>query len=183
MSATATQLLTAEEFLLLPENGMRRALVRGEVEETMPPGGRHGNVALKLGGRIQAWVEAGAGGCAGVESGFILARNPDIVRGPDVFYVRAERIPTEGIPEAFWTIAPDLAVEIVSPSETAEDVRAKVREYLDAGTQLVWEVYPRTREVVAYAADGSARAFGPADTLQAPELLPGFACRVSEIFA
>ena len=182
MSATATQLLTAEEFLLLPDNGMHRELVRGEVEETMPPGGRHGIVALKLGFHLQAWAEEGSKGCVGVESGFILARDPDIVRGPDVFYVRAERIPADGIPEAFWNIAPDLAVEVVSPSETADEVRQKVREYLVAGTLLVWEVYPRTREVIAYASDGTARAFGPADTLEAPEVLPGFSCRVSEIF-
>ncbi|MBC8077877.1 MAG: Uma2 family endonuclease [Chloroflexales bacterium] len=124
MSATATQLLTAEEFLLLPENGMRRALERGEVEETMPPGGRHGVTVASIGAFLCRWADGRGSGCTGISSGFILARDPDIVRGPDVFYVRAERIPAEGIPEAFWTIAPDLAVEIVSPSETAEDVRA-----------------------------------------------------------
>ena len=77
----------------------------------MPPGGEPGGIALRLGTRLQLWIERGAGGYAGSESGFVLARDPDTVRGPDVYYVRAEHMPSSGVPQNFWNIAPDLAVE------------------------------------------------------------------------
>lgn len=183
MDAVKPKLLTAEEFWRLPENGKRRELVRGVVVETMPPGGIHGAVALRLGSRLETWARSGPGGYVGVESGFVLRRDPDVVRGPDVSYVRAERIPDGGVPEAFWGIAPDLAVEVVSPGESAEEVREKVRDYLAAGTPLVWVVYPRTREVVVQTPDGLARALGAGDMLEGLDVLPpGFACAVAELF-
>jgi Uma2 family endonuclease len=80
-------------------------------------------------------------------------------------------------------MAPDLAVEIVSPSETADEVRAKVRDYLAAGTPLVWTIYPRTREVVVHTADGLARAYSDSDVIEHPDVLPGFTCAVAELFA
>jgi Uma2 family endonuclease len=160
VDAVKPQLLTAEDFWRLPGSGKRRILVRGEVIETMPPGGRHGAVALRLGARLEAWVRSGPGGYVGVESRFVLRRNPDTVRGPDISYVRADRIPSTGIPEAFWEIAPDLAVEMMSSSESAEEVREKVRDYLVAGTPLVWVIYPRTQEVVVHTPDGLARTYG-----------------------
>jgi Uma2 family endonuclease len=104
------------------------------------------------------------------------------VRGPDVSYVRADRIPATGIPEGFWNLAPDLAVEVVSPNETAEDVREKVRDFLSAGTTLVWTVYPRTREVIVHTPDGFARTFGPGEVIEFPDLLPEFTCNVAELF-
>ena len=182
MSSVDQQLLTAHDYWLLPENGMQRALVRGEVYETMPPGGRHGLIAALLSMLLRMWAKAGPQGCVGVESGFLLARSPDTVRGPDVFYIRADRLPAEGIPEGFWTIAPDLAVEVVSPAENAQDVREKVRDYLAAGTPLVWVIYPRTREVVAHTPDGLARTFSRSDVLTAPTVLPGFTCDVTVLF-
>jgi len=182
MSTVDRQLLTAHEYWLLPETGMQRTLVRGEVHETMPPGGRHGLIAAILSMLLRLWAKNGPQGCVGVESGFLLSRDPDTVRGPDVFYIRADRIPESGIPEGFWTIAPDVAVEVVSPNETAEDVREKVRDYLAAGTSLVWVVYPRTQEVVAHTPDGFARTFSRDDTLVAPPVLPGFTCTVQTLF-
>jgi Uma2 family endonuclease len=182
MSSVAQRLLTVEEFWRLPENGTRRELVRGEVVETMPPGGVHGAIAAALVSVLRAWAGA-LGGYVGVEAGFVLARNPDTVRGADVSYVRADRIPPDGVPEAFWPMAPDLAVEIVSPSETADEVRAKVRDYLAAGTPLVWTIYPRTREVVVHTADGLARAYSDSDVIEHPDVLPGFTCPVAELFA
>jgi Uma2 family endonuclease len=182
MSSVAQSLLTAEEFGQLPEDGARRELVRGEVIESMPPGGVHGAIAVALATMLRAWVGA-TGGYVGVEAGYVLARNPDTVRGPDVSYVRADRIPPGGVPEAFWPMAPDLAVEIVSPGETADEVRAKVRDYLAAGTPLVWTIYPRTREVVVHTSDGLARAYSDSDVIEHPDVLPGFTCPVAELFA
>jgi Uma2 family endonuclease len=182
MSTVDQHVLTAQDYWLLPENGMQRALVRGEVYETMPPGGRHGLIAAILSMLLRMWAKTGPHGCVGVESGFLLSQTPDTVRGPDVFYIRANRLPSTGIPEGFWTIAPDLAVEVVSPNETAADVREKVRDYLAAGTPLVWVIYPRTQEVIAHTADGRAQTFGRDDQLHAPTILPGFTCLVQTLF-
>ena len=182
MSSVAQRLLTAEEFWQLPDNGARRELVRGEVVESMPPGGVHGAIAIALGTMLRIWANT-AGGYVGTEAGYVLAQSPSTVRGPDVSYVQADRIPPDGVPEAFWTIAPDLAVEIVSPGETADEVRAKVRDYLAAGTPLVWTIYPRTREVVVHTGDGLARTYSGDDTIEYTNVLPGFSCLVTELFA
>jgi len=175
--------MTAEEFWRLPGSVKRRSLVRGEVVETMPPGGRHGVLALEVSIRLHEWATNGPGGSVGVESGFFLNRNPDTVRGPDVFYVGPERVPDTGVPEAFWNVAPDLAAEIVSPGERADDVREKVRDYLAAGTRLVWLVYPRTREVVVFTPDGLARTYGDGDSLEGFEALPGFGRAAAGLFS
>lgn len=182
MSSTDQQLLTAEEFWLLAGCGKRRELVRGEVIESIPPGGQHGAIAGSIYALLRAWIKVIGGGYAAVEAGYVLAQEPDTVRGADVSYVRADRIPATGVPEAFWHSAPDLAVEVISPSETAGEIRYKVRDYLHAGTPLVWTVYPRTREVLAFTPDGKSQTFGENDTLEFPAVLPGFRCVVREIF-
>jgi Uma2 family endonuclease len=180
--STVTQLMTAEEFAALPLSELRQELVYGEVVTTMPPGGIHGEIVLTLGMLLKLWLKQGPGGVAGVESGFRITQDPDTVRSPDIYYVRAERVPAEGTPEGFWTIAPDLAVEVVSPNDAADEIRAKVNEYLAAGTAEVWVVYPRGRELVVHTPDGLARTYGPTATLTRPELLPGFSLVVQDLF-
>lgn len=182
MSAVAQNLITAEEFWRMPETEMRRELVRGEIVETMPPNGRHGVLASEIAYQLRAWAKQGKHGVVGVESGFTLSKNPDVVRSPDVYFVRAEHIPLTGVPDTFWQIPPALAVEVVSPSESAADVQEKVRDYLDAGTPLMWVVYPRSQQVVVHTADGVARTFAGDDLLVSSDILPGFGCTVREIF-
>ena len=182
MSEVAQQSVTAEDFWQMLATDMQRDLVCGGVIERMPPGGQHGAIASELNAQLRAWAKAGPKGCVGVESVFILARNPDTVRSPDVFYVRAEHIPETGIPEGFWEGAPDLAIEIVSPSESAADVRDKVRDYLAAGTQLMWVIYPRSREVILDTPDGLARTYDHNDELMGFDILPNFTCTVASLF-
>jgi len=175
-------LITAEEFALMP-GSEHMELIRGEVRVTMPPSREHGRIALAIGTLLRLWASEGSHGEVGVESGFILAHDPDIVRGPDVYFVRADRIPSTDTPNAFWTIAPDLAIEVISPSETVEDVRGKIRDYLAAGTPLVWTIHPSTREVVVYTPDGMARTYSEDAVIEYPDILPGFSCKVSELFS
>ncbi len=182
MSATTSPLLTVEEFAALPASIARRELVCGEVVETMPPGGIHGILAALITAALIQWSKQRGGGYVGIESGFVIERDPATVRAPDVYYVRAERIPATGVPEGFWTIAPDLAVEIVSPSDTAEGIHEKVRDYLAAGTAAVWVVYPRSRSITVHTPDGLARTWGPEGSLESPELLPGFSLRIADLF-
>jgi Uma2 family endonuclease len=182
MTALATRPITFEEFAAMPEGLARRVLVRGEVIENMPPGGVHGSIAVEMATWLKLWSREHSTGYVGVESGFVLERNPDTVRAPDVSFVQIERIPASGIPEGFWQLAPDLAVEVVSPSESAEDVREKVRDYLRAGTPLVWVIYPRTRELIEHTNDGLARSRSGSDVLENATILPGFSCRVETLF-
>jgi Uma2 family endonuclease len=173
--------MTIEEFSRLP-GSEHKELVRGVVVESMPPSKEHGRVALAIGSLLRLWVKQGAGGEVGVESGFILAQDPSTIRGPDVHYVSDGRVASDNASSAFWTIALDLAVEVVSPSDTEVEVREKVRDFLAAGTPLVWTVYPRTREVVVHTADGLARTYSVDDILEHPDVLPGFSCKVAELF-
>ncbi|HEU4326886.1 MAG TPA: Uma2 family endonuclease [Roseiflexaceae bacterium] len=174
--------VTATALLQLPDNGMRRELVRGEVIEQMPPGGQHGAIAVALALMLRLWTKGVGGGYVGVEAGYVLSRGPDTVRGPDISLVRAERLPASGVPEGFWTLAPDLAVEVVSPSETAEEVREKVRDFLAAGTPQVWTIYPRSHEVIVHTPDGLARTYSAGETIEGGNLLPGFTCPVDDLF-
>lgn len=181
MSSATQKLLTIEEFLQLPDHE-HLELVRGEVKKSMPPSKDHGIIAVAIATLLRIWTMQGVGGKVGVETGFILVRNPETVRGPDIYYVGEEKVSADSKSGAFWTVAPDLAVEVVSPSETAEDIRAKVRDFLTAGTPLVWVIYPRTREVEVHTPDGVARTYSNEDKLEFPDVLPGFSCKVSEIF-
>lgn len=180
--SVATRLLTAEEFWALP-GSRHQELVRGEMIDSMPPGGVHGIVAALVAAFLIQWNRQTGRGFVGVASGFVIEQGPDTLRGPDVYYVRSERVPEGGAPEGFWRLAPDLAVEVVSPGDTAEEVRAKVREYLAAGTAAVWVVYPATRELLVHTPDGLDRTYGADATLEGGGLLPGFTLAVAELFA
>jgi Uma2 family endonuclease len=105
------------------------------------------------------------------------------VRIPDVSFIALARLPHGRVPEGYIDGAPDLAVEIVSPSDRAEDVYGKVREYLEAGTRLVWVVWPRYRAITAYTQDGQIRELRAGDELGGDDVLPGFRVPVAEIFA
>jgi Uma2 family endonuclease len=181
MSLTLPKPLTAEEFWALPEGEGKRELVRGEVVEWMPVGGVHGDVVTELLMRLRTWAKQGNHGYVATEVGYIVQRNLDGVRAADVSYVRQERIPESGIPEGFWKLAPDLAVEVVSPYETAEEIQDKVFDYLSAGTPQVWVVYPRRQQVVVHTPDGLARTLSGEDRLEFPQL-PGFSCTVADLF-
>jgi Uma2 family endonuclease len=183
MSATATTLLTADDFWHLPDVGRRLELVRGEVVETVPTGGEHSIVVIAFGALLRQWAKERDAGVIGTEAGFILDRGPDVVRAPDLYFVRAERLPAGRVPVQFYELAPDLAVEVISPSETAEGVQEKVRDYLAAGSRLVVLVYPRTRLLIAHAADGSSRTYREDEVFSDEAVLPRFSCRVGELFA
>lgn len=180
--AVAKKLLTAEEFWLLPEGEGKRELVQGEVVEWMPVGGLHSEVAAELITLLRNWARPIKAGFVGGEAGYIVRRNPDGVRAADVSFVRRERIPESGIPENFWNLAPDLAVEVVSPSESADEVWEKVSDYLAAGTPVVWVIYPRSKHVVVYTPDGIGRTLKAEDSLEHPSVLPGFSCKVGDLF-
>jgi Uma2 family endonuclease len=178
------RLMTAEELWELPEQpGVRYELVRGVPVEVPGAGALRSLIAGVVLRLIHDRVHGRNLGLAFTTGpGFVLDRNPDTVRIPDASFVSRERIPESGIPEGFWPGAPDLAVEIVSPSDRAEDVHGKVRDYLAAGTRLVWVLWPKSRSLTVYTPDGQAREFGSEQELDGGDVLPGFRVRVADLF-
>jgi Uma2 family endonuclease len=175
--------ITVESFWCMPEEGQHLELVRGEVLATPLPGAEHSVIVASFGVPLLQWAKATGTGVVSVRSGFILGRKPDTVRATDLAFVRADRLPAGRIPTGFFDLAPDLAVEVISPCETAADVQEKVLDYLDVGTRLVVLVYPIIRCLIAHAADGTGRTYREDEHFSAPTILPGFTCPVAEIFA
>lgn len=171
--------LTAEEFWALHLE--RAELVNGEVVELVPALPQHGQIPGALVTALNLWLKQSKAGLAGTDGGFILGRNPDRVRGPDVWFLRKENIPAE-FPAGFWEVAPDLVAEIVSTSDTAEVIKEKLTDYFAAGTQVVWLVYPRFKEVEVHTSSRTVRILQAEDVLQEPELLPGFTLKIAKLF-
>lgn len=181
MSTTPT-LVTADELYMLPDDGFRYELVRGEVRRKPPAGSEHGAVVMNLGSPLHWFVRShDLGVVFGAEAGFKIASDPDTVRAPGLASVRRERIPEGGIPSGFWPGAPDLAVEVVSPGDTYTEVE-KVHDWLNAGTRMVLVLNPRTRSVTIYTSFTTVARLTESDTLTGGEVLPGFTCRVSGLF-
>ncbi len=175
--------LTIEEFERLPGKDCRRELVRGVVVREPPAGFDHGRCAMEIGYHLRWYVEERPiGVVCGAETGFILATDPPTVRAPDAAFVASERIPQGGV-EGFCPGAPDLAVEIVSPSDAAAEIQAKVFDYVDAGAGLVWVVYPEPRTVAVYRTRAEARCLGVGDALEGEDVLPGFRLELARLFA
>lgn len=184
MAVPAQQtLMTAEELFELPNDDYKYELVRGELIRMAPTGGEHGVLTVRIGRILDECVEAhDLGICGGAETGFILQRNPDIVRAPDAAFIAKARIPETGVPTAYWPFAPDLAVEVTSPSDRFTAVQTKISEYFSAGTRLVWVVEPATRTVYVYRLPHDVQALGEDAELTGQDVLPGFRCAVRRLF-
>jgi len=176
--------MTAEELLELPDDDFKYELVAGELIR-MPPGGwEHGTVAARLARLLDEYAEAhDLGKVCAADTGFILQRNPDIVRGPDAAFVTKARASAVRDARKFSPFGPDLAVEVVSPSERVSEIQEKLREYFAAGTRMVWVVYPSLRAVHIYRSPLDVRRLGENDSLDGEDVLPGFACPVRRCFS
>jgi Uma2 family endonuclease len=181
--AVAAEVMTAEALERMAPVDGHVELVRGELVMMTPAGHEHGAIALKVGAALLEHVRSrGLGTAYSAETGFVLARDPDTVRAPDAAFVTAERVARQTRREGFFEGAPDLAVEVISPSESDEAVHAKVLEYLRAGTRLVWVLHPRTRTVEAYRSLKDIRVLTVDDTLDGLDLLPDFVLPVADLF-
>ena len=170
--------MSEEEFLRLPKDGRKWELVDGEARE-VPAGHEHDVLVINIGALLKPFAR-GWGFVSGSSAGFRMASGN--VRSPDVSFTRKERLP-EGKPaKSFEGIAPDLAIEIISPSEQPDEMARKVAEYFGAGAEQVWHLFPETRRVTVYYAPSDTANFGPGDVLDAGDLLPGFSCRAEELF-
>jgi Uma2 family endonuclease len=180
---TSAIMMTADEFLAFPLPDAKGELVRGELRVTPPPGGPHGvastNLVMML---ILHARPLGLGRAFADGVGYELIRLPHTVRVPDASFVLGDRLPAEGIGPGLLKLAPDLAVEVLSPSETFSELEEKLEDYLVSGTQLIWVVDPVRRTVMIVAADAPVRWLREEDRLDGGTAVPGFTCAVSDIF-
>lgn len=177
---TTTIVMTAQQLLEMPDNGFRHELVEGELRTMVPTGGWHGDVALQIGSVLRRHVaEHHLGKTYGAETGFVLTRNPDTVRAPDVAFVSSERVvDTPG----FLPGAPDLAVEVTSPSDRFSEVQEKAFSWLRAGCRLVLVADPEQEMVTAYRSPTDIRVYSGDGIVDCDDVVAGWRERNSLFF-
>jgi len=184
VSTTETRLVTADELLMMPDDGFRYELVKGELRQMSPAGHDHGRIVMELAVPLGQYVKSKKlGKIYAAETGFLIQTDPDTVRALDIAFLRQERVAEVGRSKGYWVGAPDLAVEVISPSDTVGEVEEKVEEWLEAGTRLVWVVSPKLQTVTVYRSLNDIATLTEKDTLEGGEVVPGFQIPVAEIFA
>jgi Uma2 family endonuclease len=176
----ATHTVTAQELWTLGGKIEPSELIEGELKAMVPPGGEHGFVQVRLGGMLDSYAEQSGFGRAFGETGYVLKRNPDTVLAPDLSVVAADRLPADMT--RFLELAPDVAVEIVSPGNAPGEIERKLAIYLEAGVQSVWIVYPAERQLVIHRPTTAPRIVTDDQPLEDAEVLPGFSVTLSRVF-
>jgi Uma2 family endonuclease len=175
--------MTIDEFLVADLPQGKSELVRGEVRSTPPAEAPHGRAATNLVVALAVYVkERRLGWVFGDAVGYELARFPHTVRVPDASLVRADRIPSDGVRPGLFRFPPDLAIEVLSPSETATLLEEKIRDYATSGTRLIWIVDPMRRTILTIPDDAPVSWLSEGDTLDGGTVVPGFSCPVAEVF-
>ena len=183
MTLATEKLLTAADLLRLDSQGVRGELIQGILCQTMPTGLTHGEVVMNLGGELRRFTKPRRlGRIVGSDSGMLLERNPDTVREPDIAFISAQKLPLDVRLSGYFEGAPDLAVEVVSPSDSPQDVYHKARMWISFGVPLVWVVNLKTRTIEIHRPGQPLLTLSEDDTLDGGEILPGFTCPVRDIF-
>lgn len=173
-------LLTIAQFDKLPEKeGILYELDEGEVVTMTEPMPRHNFKRDNIADALKEFIKPRKLGRVAVENGYQLTR--ETVRIPDVSFVPADRLRGIDLDHRIEG-APALAIEVVSPTDTAQDLRRKVAQYLDSGAKAVWVFYPKSREAQVFRADGTSFVRREHESLEEPELLPGFSLDLKVVF-
>lgn len=179
-----TKLMTAEDLeRFAPGDDYRYELIRGELKRMSPAGLDHAEYVGYVYSPLSHYVRAqGLGKVYVGDPGFVVARDPDIVLAPDVAFVRADRLPPKEERIRFGRLAPDLAVEMISPSERAGEIAEKVAMYLEAGVPVVWLFYPNRQIVRVHAAGQQPVELSLDEVLDGGDVVPGFQLRIADVF-
>jgi Uma2 family endonuclease len=175
-------LVTAEDLARIPDDGHRSELVEGRLVRMSPVSFDHGRVVLRLGFLLSRHLEQHPSGVVGTEIGFELASNPDTVRGPDIAFIRNDRVPSPG-KRGFFKGAPDLVIEVLSPDDRPGETRTKVGDYLARGVTLVIVIDPDDKTATICRAGAAAVTLeSETDALNLEDVIPGFQCQLRDIF-
>jgi Uma2 family endonuclease len=181
MATTTRRAATEEDLLAMPKDGQKYELVDGEIRVS-PAGDRHSVIAAQLVALLVPFVKQHRlGYVMTADAGFRLPSKN--VRSPDASFVAAGRFPDDKVPDDFGSLAPDLAVEVLSPGDRPRYVLDKVGEYLEAGVRMVWVIDPRKERAVVYRSLSDVRELGADDALDGEDVLPGFRCTLREILS
>ena len=176
-------LTDAEQLAVMPDDGLRHELLRGMLVSEPLPSRLHGRTVARLSQLLSNFVEPRRLGVVYTgDTGFVLAREPDTVRGPDVAFLSERRERETADERPFIPGAPDLAIEVRSPNDRTGEILGKVSDYLAAGCPLVWVVDPIREEVSVFRSPFAPRVLAATDLLDGEEVLPGFSVAVAEIF-
>jgi Uma2 family endonuclease len=181
-AVTEAGVVTADDLLMMPDRGMRRELVRGEVREMAPPGEEHAETATELVRLLANHVRDHALGRVYVELGFRVASEPDTVLIPDVSFVRAERIAPGPPNRGYRSGAPDLAIEVLSPGDSVDEVEEKVFAWLLAGCRMVVVVNPRRHTATVYRSFKEVAVLSKNDVLDGGDVVPRWTLPLRELF-
>lgn len=178
-----TQPFTVDELMHLPDDGYQHEIVHGELVNMPPAGEEHGDISQAINHRLLNWEEGRNRGKVTVpDTGFVVTSDSRNVYMPDVAYIRLERLPPDRDRTKFIGTHPDVAVEIVSPSDRVIEVVRKVRTYLDAGVSMVLLVDPQSRSIDVHSPDRAVITLTDDDEFDGGDVLPGFSFRVGDIF-
>lgn len=187
VSAAPLFLFTAADLAAmpteLPSGSVRYELYDGQLIVMSPPSYDHSRQQNKVGSQLDVFAETQlALGVACTEVGIILRRKPDRVVGADAAFVLTASLPVKRSKEGYLETIPELVVEIESKNDTDSELRSKTDEYFDAGVLMVWRLDPDRTAVTVHRPGQPDQTFGPADTLVAEDLLPGFAVPIARLF-
>ena len=175
--------MTADALYSMPDDGYRYDLIKGELKWMSSAGGKHGiiiaNLTVEIGQHVNQYK---LGIVFGAETGFKLESNPDTVLGPDIAFIREDRIPEGELSEKFWAMPPDLVVEVASPGDSHREIDEKIETYLETGVGSVWIVHFTKRQVSVHRLGRDVQIF-PEDSELTDESLPGFRLSISRLFA
>ena len=171
---------TAEEFFQSPLS-KNHELIEGELVETMSTGFIHGVVAQRIGRFIGNFAnQHQLGEVTAAETGFILGEKT--YRGADSAFISNESLSEHGYPQGFFPTAPDIAIEVVSPNNTSEEMMEKTNLYLQNGSRMVWIIYPQTRVITVYRQNNVVSLLRESDFLDGEDVLPDFRLSIAELF-
>jgi Uma2 family endonuclease len=179
---TERHLVTADELLRMPNLGVRRELIRGELREMAAPGEEHADVATELARSLGNHVRARDLGRVYSELGYRVSADPDTVLIPDVSFVRAERVPAGRRNPGYRLGVPDVAVEVVSPHDSLDEVEEKVFEWLTSGCAMVIVVNPRRQTATVYRSFKQVMVLNRDEVLDCGDLVPGWTLRLADLF-
>ena len=179
---TTTRPVTAEELLLMPDDGYRHELIRGELKQRPLAGSYHGRLTSNVLILLWSYVRDIGLGHTYVAAGYLISSDPDTVRAPDVAFISRERLEEIGETDGYWPGAPDLVVEVISPNDRYTEVEEKVAEWLEAGARMVIVVNPRRRSVRVHRSLSDVIDLTEGDVIDGANVVPGWTLPISEIF-